>query len=136
MGDRGWGMEDGKDTAMTPAILLARLETFALEVLAATKPMCRAAETTDMARQLRRAGTGAYMNYGAASVARSHADFTSKVGIAFEEADESARWLSLLKKAGYLPGTPTDLLLGEAGELRAILSAAHLTAKRNRRRDG
>lgn len=125
-------MEDGKDTAMTPGILLARLEKFALTVLAATKPLCRAVETTDMARQLRRAGTGTYMNYGAASVARSHADFTSKLGVAFEEADESVRWLSLLKKAAYLDGTAADPLLDEGGELRAILSAAHLTAKRHR----
>jgi four helix bundle protein len=130
MGDGGWRM--GTDTTMTPLLLLERLERFALDVLAATKSLCRPVETTDMARQLRRSGTGAYMNYGAASVARSHADFTSKLGVAFEEADESVRWLSLLKKAAYLNGTATDLLLAEAGELRAILSAAHRTAKRNR----
>jgi four helix bundle protein len=128
-------MEDGKGHRMTPGLLLARLEKFALDVLGTTRPLCRAVETTDMARQLRRAGTGAYMNHGAASVARSHADFTSKLGVAFEEADESTRWLALLRKAGYLSGSPTEVLLNEAGELRAILSAAHLTAKRNRKKD-
>jgi len=119
---------------MTPEILLTRLERFALGVLSMTRPMLRSIETVDMARQLRRAGTGAYMNYGAASTARSHADFTSKVGVAYEEADESVRWLSLLAAAGYSTGHPWEALRTEARELRSILSSAHLTAKRNRKR--
>ncbi len=129
MGDGGMG-----DGGMTPAILLIRLERFALGVLSTTRSMLRSIETVDMARQLRRAGTGAYMNYGAASTARSHADFTSKIGVAHEEADESVRWLSLLAAAGYSNGQPWEALEDEARQLRSILSSARLTAKRNRRR--
>jgi four helix bundle protein len=117
---------------MTPATMEARLERFSLDVLAITGRLLRILETTDMADQLRRAATAAYANYGAACVARSHADFTSKIGIALEEADESRRWLRLLGAAGLLCGPEADRLLVEAGELRAILSSAHLTAKQNR----
>jgi four helix bundle protein len=84
---------------MTPATMEARLERFSLDVLAITGRLLRILETTDMADQLRRAATAAYANYGAACVARSHADFTSKIGIALEEADESRRWLRLLRPA-------------------------------------
>ena len=84
--------------------------------------------------QVRRSATGAFSNYGAARVARSHADFTSKIGVALEEADESRRWLRLLKAGDLVKGQCVEELIEEAGELRAILSSAHLTAKRNRDR--
>jgi four helix bundle protein len=117
---------------LTPEGLEARLERLALEVLALTRPLLREADARDFAVQLRRAVTGAHSNYGAACVARSHADFTSKIGVALEEADESRRWLRLLKGAGLLSNARVDAVIREAGELRAILSASHLTAKTNR----
>lgn len=119
---------------VTPVQLLARMEKFALDVLRVTTPLLGAVETVDLARQLRRAALGVPGNYGAANVARSHADFTSKVGLALEEADESRRWLSLLLQSGLTAGTPLAPLLAEAGELRAILFATHATARRNRGR--
>jgi four helix bundle protein len=97
-----------------------------------TRPLLAEVDAKDIALQLRRSSTGAYSNYGAACVARSHADFTSKIGIAYEEADETRRWLRLLKAADLLHGASADALIRESEELRAILSSAHLTAKRNR----
>jgi four helix bundle protein len=117
---------------MTPAILDDRLERFSLAILAVSGSLLRRVESADMAGQLRRAATAAYVNYGAACVARSHADFTSKIGVALEEADESRRWLRLLISAGLLTGEPAEALLSEAQELRAILGSSHLTAKQNR----
>lgn len=117
---------------VTPELILGRFERFALEVLALTRPLLREIDSRDSATQLRRAATGAYSAYGAACVARSHADFTSKIGIALEEADESRRWLRLLKGADMLTDVRTDAAIREAGELRAILSSSHLTARRNR----
>lgn len=116
----------------SPEVLKDRLEKFALGVLQLTAPMLRELETRDIALQLRRSSSSAYSNYGSACVARSHADFTSKVGIAYEEADESRRWLRFLKNANLANDDDTAPLLAESLELRAILSASHLTAKRNR----
>ena len=117
---------------VTPEVMKSRLEQFVLGVLALTQPMLTRTDGKDIATQLRRSASATYSNYGAACVARSHADFTSKIGIAFEEADESHRWLRLLKSAELLHDTRGLALIAEAGELRAILSASHLTAKRNR----
>ena len=112
-----------------------RLERFALDVFTLTAPMLKDVAARDIALQLRRAASGAYANYSAACVARSHADFTSKIGIAYEEADESRNWLRFLKNAS-LTDADAGAMLTESLELRAILSASHLTAKRNRGRTG
>jgi len=129
----------GAGVVVTPERIKSRLEQFVLGVLALTRPLLTEIDGRDIAQQLRRSAAATFSNYGAACVARSHADFTSKIGIAFEEADESRRWLKLLKAADLLHDNTADALIAEAGELRAILSSAHLTAKRNRdkyRREG
>lgn len=120
---------------LSPEAMKQRLERFALDVFTLTAPMLKDLATRDIALQLRRASSGAYANYCAACVARSHADFTSKVGIAYEEADESRNWLRFLKNAN-LTDADAGTMLSESLELRAILSASHLTAKRNRGRKG
>ena len=125
MGEREFG-------PVTPEEVDARLERFALRVLTASRGLLANLESRDIALQLRRAATGAHSNHGAADAARSHADFTSKIGIAYEEAAESLRWLKLLKAAGMLRDESTVDLIREAGELRAMLRAAHRTAKQNR----
>ena len=125
-------MQEENASTVTPEVIEGRLEQFALEVLRLTRPLLSTLSGRDSAAQLRRAATGAFSNYGAARVARSHADFTSKIGIALEEADESRRWLRLLKAADLLHDKCTDELISESGELRAILSSTHLTAKQNR----
>lgn len=117
---------------MSPEILKTRLEQFALDVFALTAPLLRDLESRDVALQLRRAASSTFANYGSACVARSHAEFTAKIGIAFEEADESRRWLRFLKNAGLSTSESLDGLINEAMELRSILGASHLTAKRNR----
>ncbi|MBM3749924.1 MAG: four helix bundle protein [Acidimicrobiia bacterium] len=116
----------------SPETLKERLEQFALGVLQLTAPMLRELESRDIALQLRRSASSAYSNYGSACVARSHADFTSKIGIAYEEADESRRWLRFLKNAHLAAASDVEPLLAESLELRAILSASHLMAKQNR----
>jgi four helix bundle protein len=125
---------DATAETTTPEALKSRLERFAVGVLALTAPMLRDLESRDIALQLRRSASGAFSNYGSACVARSHADFTSKIGIAFEEADESRRWLRFMKHAGLVDAAAVEPLLSESLELRAILAASHLTAKRNRDR--
>jgi four helix bundle protein len=118
----------------SPEALKGRLERFALDVFALTAPMLRGLATRDVALQLRRAASGAFANYCSACVARSHADFTSKIGIAFDEADESQNWLRFIRNAGLASNNDSRALADESQELRAILAASHLTAKRNRKR--
>ena len=77
---------------MTPRELSARIELWATGVLTLTRPLLNRLDSRDLAQQLRRSATATAINYGSATVARSHADFTSKIGIALEEAEESLRW--------------------------------------------
>lgn len=118
---------------MTPGELSARIELWAVGVLKLTSPLLHRLESRDLAQQLRRSATATAVNYGSATVARSHADFTSKIGIALEEAEESLRWLRLCREGLGLKGSAWDSALDEARQLVAILGASAATAKRNRR---
>ena len=85
-----------------------------------------------IANQLGRSASTVAANYRAACRGRSHAEFTAKIGVVEEEADESVFWLDLLpdtKNANLEDVTP---LLREARELTAIFTAASKTAKKNK----
>lgn len=82
-------------------------------------------------RQLIRSSTSVGANYRSALRARSKAEFISKLKIAEEEADETCYWLELLIDSFVLSDSGIELVLQEAKEITAILSAASITAKKN-----
>lgn len=61
-------------------------------------------------------------------MARSRADFVSKVGIVCEEADECGYWMELLVEAGHVSTERVASLIKEANELVAIFVASRKTA--------
>jgi four helix bundle protein len=73
------------------------------------------------------------MNYRASCGARSHAEFTSRISVVAEEADESAEWLDLIADAGLVGSTELPRLRKESRELLAIFSTSVGTARRNER---
>lgn len=85
-----------------------------------------------LARQILRSGTAVGANYRAAGRARSRADFTSKLGIVEEEADETIYWLELIIAEKLLPVARIRDLLVEAEEILAIVSASRISAKRRK----
>lgn len=95
---------------MTKAdVLKERTHQFALRILLLCRTLPNTRDGDVIGRQLLKAGTGAAANYRAACRGRSTADFISKIGIAIEEADESAFWLRLLVDAGLAePETVED----------------------------
>jgi four helix bundle protein len=113
---------------MTPDELRQRLADFAVRVYESTKALSATPESYDLARQLRRSARGAASNHRSAGRARSHREFTSKVGEAVEEADETLFWLEQAR-ACKQPITSHAALEKEARELVAILTASHTTAK-------
>ena len=88
-----------------------------------------------LAGQYQDASTSTAANYRAARRARSHAEFTAKMGIVSEEADESVFWLTRMVNA-KISSTTVDIrgLLTEAEELARIFGASHRTARRKRKR--
>jgi hypothetical protein len=51
-----------------------------------------------------------------------------------DEADEAENWLITIRQSGLAGGSELEWLVKEAGELRAIFSAALATARRNAKR--
>lgn len=87
-----------------------------------------------LAGQYQDSSTSTAANYRASRRARSHAEFTSKMGIVSEEADESVFWLKRMLNANIRSTTaPIEALLAEAEELARIFGASYRTAKRRGR---
>jgi len=85
-----------------------------------------------VARQLLRSATSVGANYRAACRARSRREFTAKIGIVTEEADESLYWLEILVETGLMDEAKLKNLSQEADELTAIVTTASYTARQNR----
>ena len=71
---------------------------------------------------------------GRGSKGRSHTEFTARLGIVLEEADESELWLDVANDKCWGNENERKWLLKEAGELRAIFSKACSTARAKERR--
>ena len=106
---------------------------FALDVCALLRVLPPTEPGPTMRRQLARSSTGLAFNYRAACRARSHAEFTAKMGIVAEEADESQGWLEFMEAAQLVQSNELTRLVGEAAELVAIFSASAGTARYNQR---
>ena len=85
-----------------------------------------------LAGQLIRSSTSVASNYRAACVAQSQASFTSKISIAYEEADESYFWIEFILDEGLIPRDRINPLLKESDELTRILAASRKTSSRNK----
>ena len=116
---------------MKPGEMRARTETFAVALLKFSNPLVERAATRDIALQARRSSTSTAQNYSACTIAKSRRDFVAKLRLALEEADETARWLRLLRDADLATGPELIGLIREATELAAILGASCATAERN-----
>ena len=114
---------------MTPEEMKARTTEFAVQVIEVVEELPRSKAAQHIGGQLLRAGTSVGANYRAACRARSHTEFTSKLGIVLEEADESAYWLELLMASRLPKRDNLRALHQEAEELTAIFAAARKTAR-------
>lgn len=113
---------------MPPYDLIERTAIFALDVHAFCRRLPATAAAAEIATQLRRAANSTRANYRAARKGRSHDEFTSKLQLAFEEADECLGWLEQLRDSKIREDAS---LINEARELSSVLGAAVKTARRN-----
>jgi four helix bundle protein len=107
--------------------LQRRIYAFAIAVIRFCRTLPHTDEARDIARQLRRASTGASANYRASRRGRSRAEWLAKLRVALEELDEAEHWLSLLRDADI--ASPAQELITECKELVAILTRASTTAR-------
>ena len=115
---------------MTETEMKRRTKDFALRVIKVAGTLSRDFVGRRLGDQLLRCGTSVAANYRAACRGRSKADFVNKLGIAEEEADESAFWMELLIEAGLVPRRRLEKLWNEAEQLTAILVASQKTSRR------
>ncbi|HMO26348.1 MAG TPA: four helix bundle protein [Tepidisphaeraceae bacterium] len=105
-----------------------RTRRFGLSMLSFAESLPRSRSGNIIATQAGRSGTSVGANYRAACRARSRAEFASKIGVAEEEADESAYWIELAIDAGLVDPTDYADLLSEAEAITRMLAASRITA--------
>ena len=112
-------------------LLQARAERFAVRLLKFIRTLPATPEGDTFRRQLSRSGTGVFGNYRSARRSRSRAEFISRLGTVVDEADETERWLKMVRDASLASGSELNWLIDESGELRAIYSSSYATTRRN-----
>jgi four helix bundle protein len=106
-----------------------RTKQLALVIIRLSRTLPQSPEARIIARQLLRSATSMAANYRAVCRARSTADFTSKLGLVLEEADETLFWLELLVDAEIARPDQVIMPLDEANQLVSIFVASLRTVK-------
>ena len=109
--------------------LKARTMRFALDVCELIKHLPHSEPGQTVRRQLTRAATSVAFNYRAACRGRSHKEYTARIGVVDEEADETVGWLEFIEAARLLKSSELTRLIVESHELSAIASASYGTAR-------
>jgi four helix bundle protein len=113
--------------------LKRRTKRFALAVLRFNRTLPSSDDARDIGRQLSRAATGVAANYRSACRSRSDAEFTARIGVVLEEADESLFWFEVITEDGLSKTKESLDLLDEANQLTAIFAATSITTRSNLR---
>jgi four helix bundle protein len=79
-----------------------RTKRFALRIIKVFRSLPRTPDAQILGKQLLRSGTSVGANYRAAGRARSGAEFSAKIGIVLEEADETVFWMECLVESGIV----------------------------------
>ena len=118
---------------MEPTELKERTKRFALRIIKLVEALPNGRFCDTIGRQILRSGTSVGANYRAACLARSNADFVSKMGIVEEELDECLYWLELLADTKTVEASRLKNLEKEANELLSIAVSSIKTARLNSR---
>jgi four helix bundle protein len=113
--------------------LQERAMRFAVDVCALIKLLPGSEPGPTVKHQLAKSSTSVAMNYRSSRRARSHAEFTSRIGIVADEADESLGWLQFIDRAKLIDSPELTRLIQEGVELRAIFAATAGTARHRQR---
>ena len=113
--------------------LKRRTMQFALNVCGLLKQLPSVEPGPTVRRQLAKSATGVAFNYRASCRSRSYAEFTARIGVVAEEADESQGWLEFIVAAKLISFPAVEEIVTEATELTAIFSSSVGTARANQR---
>ena len=116
---------------MTPEEMKQRTRTLGLRVIRLVESLRNSRTADVIGKQLLRCGTSVGANYRAACRARSRADFTAKMGIVEEEADETLYWIEMLVDCGLVKQDQVKSLLNETNEIVSMVVSSIRTARAN-----
>jgi len=109
--------------------LRQRTKAFAMRIVKMVDGLPQRTSAFVLGKQVLKAGTSVAANYRAACRARSKPEFTAKIGVVSEEADECVFWLELLMQTDLVAEERLQNLLDEARELSAIFTASYDTSR-------
>lgn len=112
-----------------------RTHKFVVDVILLLQAIPDRSDTRQVKDQLAGAAAGLDLNWRAACRARSHKEFTAKLGTVLGEADEAEACLDTIWDAHLSTGDDARRLRAESKELRAIFAKASRTAGDNERRN-
>lgn len=115
--------------------LKKRTKRFGLRIMKLVTALPNTPQGRTVGGQLVRAGTSVGANYRAACRARSRAEFTARLGVIEEAADESGYWLEMIIEGGLMKARVVTSLLTEANELVAIMTSSRITIHRKQLTD-
>ena len=113
--------------------MMDRTRNFSVRVVRFTRNLPKDPAGYALAGQLIRSATSVGANFREAQHARTRNEFTSKLTVALQEAEEARYWLEILHESGLGSIKLLKPLIDEASEFVAILVATIRTTKGNRR---
>jgi len=111
----------------------ARTHEFSVAVILLLQTIPDRSETRRVKDQLAGAASGLDLNWRAACRARTHKEFTARLGTVLEEADEAEGCLDTIWDARLSTTEEAKRLRAESKELRSIFAKAARTAEQNER---
>ncbi|UOQ99277.1 four helix bundle protein [Hymenobacter sp. 5317J-9] len=111
-------------------VVLAKSYAFSKRTVLLYKFLLKNKQPRSLADQLLRCGTSVGANVEEAIGGFSRRDFAAKCSIAYKEARESHYWLRLLRDTECIEQKLAQSLLDDAEELKRILAAIIITARR------
>jgi four helix bundle protein len=112
-----------------------RTHAFAVDIIRFVQDIPDRSDTRRLKDQLVGAASGADLNWHAACRGRTHKEFTAKLGVVLEEADEAAECLVVIRDSRIATGDELARLCQEGHELRLIFARAARTANENEEKE-
>jgi four helix bundle protein len=106
-----------------------RTKKFSFRAIHVFKHLPDSVDAEVVGKQFLRCATSVAANYRAVGRCRTKAEFTNKLRLVLEEADEAVYWLECICEAQLLRPDLLQPLIREANELVAIFAASLRTAR-------
>lgn len=117
---------------MSENIIQIKSYNFALRIVKFVQSLQSEQKEYILSKQLLRSATSIWANVEESIWGISHADFNSKIHIAYKEARETHYWLRLLHDSWYIPDVMFTDLVSDTDEILRILWAIIRTWKNNK----